>query len=153
MLRDWENHADEVFFIGGQKDEIINFKKYIAQAYPKLSLKVYDGYAHSCRTELAANLTKDSKLIVGLGTPRQEEFAITKTKLNVCSEIYTCGAFISQTAQSGGNYYPAYINKLHLRWMWRIWNEPHVLRRILLNYPQGLYLSAKFYSRFRDRIH
>lgn len=152
LLEEWDNNSDEVFFIGGAKQEVIKFKKYIIKSHPNLKLRTYDGYAKSARTELVANLTKGSKLVVGLGAPRQEQLAITIAQLNLCSHIYTCGAFISQTAQAGTTYYPAYINRLHLRWLWRVWHEPHVFKRILLFYPKGFYLSAKFYQRFKSKI-
>jgi N-acetylglucosaminyldiphosphoundecaprenol N-acetyl-beta-D-mannosaminyltransferase len=33
------------------------------------------------------------------------------------------------------NYYPAVINRLHLRAFYRMYREPHTIKRYLIDYP------------------
>src|SRR5690606_14863225 len=82
-------------------------------------------------------------IFLGMGSPKQEELAIVLK--NPKLTVYTCGAFISQTANYGVNYYPYLINKLHLRWLYRIFKEKGLVRRYLIEYPKSLWLIINHY--------
>jgi N-acetylglucosaminyldiphosphoundecaprenol N-acetyl-beta-D-mannosaminyltransferase len=78
-------------------------------------------------------------LVIGMGTPLQESFLSNIKSLGWGGVGFTCGGFIHQTA-SGLNYYPKWINKLNLRWLYRIWDEPRLLTRYLIQYPRFVVL-------------
>jgi N-acetylglucosaminyldiphosphoundecaprenol N-acetyl-beta-D-mannosaminyltransferase len=74
-----------------------------------------------------------------MGTPLQEEFLL---EVHLKSETiigFTCGGFIHQTAK-GINYYPKWINKFNLRWLFRIFDEPKLFERYFVKYPKSLIL-------------
>lgn len=81
--------------------------------------------------------TKVDLLVVGMGTPLQEEFLLDCAKCGYSGVGYTCGGFLHQTAKRV-NYYPEIFDKFNLRWMYRIIDEPYLLRRYLISYPRGL---------------
>ena len=72
-------------------------------------------------------------VILGLGGKKQEIVA-SQLKPFIDAYIFTCGAFISQTTKEA-HYYPTFINKYNLRWLYRFYKEPHTINRVFLNYP------------------
>ena len=89
-------------------------------------------------------------IFVGLGFPLQERLLLYLSKFHSPFTGYSCGAFISQTAQSK-MYYPYIINKLNMRWFYRAILCKHVRKRLLIEYPKFFF---KFLtdSRFRNFI-
>lgn len=79
-------------------------------------------------------------VIIGMGTPVQEEFAMLCLEHGVKAAIYTCGGFITQSAKSPfvTGFYPKNVDRFHLRAFWRIYKEPHTRRRYFLDYPLNL---------------
>jgi UDP-Gal:alpha-D-GlcNAc-diphosphoundecaprenol beta-1,4-galactosyltransferase len=74
-------------------------------------------------------------LVVGMGTPMQELFAICCKKY--CPNlilILTCGGFLTQTAMKSDYYHPL-IKKLGLRWFQRAFLHQHVRERLIKHYP------------------
>src|SRR5690606_4597421 len=68
-------------------------------------------------------------VVVGMGTPFQEEFLVKLTQLRWSGMGFTCGGFFHQTAKKGSSYYPRWVDKLQLRWLYRIWDEPKLIKR------------------------
>ena len=86
-------------------------------------------------------------IVFGMGTPMQERYALALARRMrqgcVGGLVTTCGGFISQTAGArnrGGRFYPAYIDALGLRWLYRIFSQKHVLARVLKVYPRGIWM-------------
>lgn len=79
-------------------------------------------------------------VLVGMGAGQQERFLVELWARGWRGEGYTCGAFLEQTAQAGGAYYPALVDKLNLRWVYRMIREPRMVRRYLLSYPVAISL-------------
>lgn len=126
-----------VFFAGGSKREVEDFVEKITSLYSDLDVSGFiNGYES---IEEIASAVKDSSadvVILGLGSIKQD---IVANKVKDDATCFTCGAFISQTANSDGNdYYPHIINKLNLRWLFRILKEDRVLQRVLIKYPHFL---------------
>lgn len=137
-----------VFFIGASENDLLKFVNIIKTKYPNIEISGFlSGY--NLRSNIAQDQIISNKvdtLIVGMGTPNQEEF-ITKVKLaGYKGSSFACGAFFSQTANNGLQYYPSWISKIHLRWIYRIYKEPKLVKRYLIDYPIGLYflLSDRF---------
>ena len=88
------------------------------------------------------NINKFNFIVVGIGSPLQEKYALEIVsflkKNSYRGVILTCGGFITQTAISkrkNREFYPFWIDKLNLRWFYRCFKQPYVLKRIILNYP------------------
>jgi N-acetylglucosaminyldiphosphoundecaprenol N-acetyl-beta-D-mannosaminyltransferase len=74
-------------------------------------------------------------IIVGMGTPLQEDFLVDIKKRGWEGNGYTCGGFLHQTASRGIQYYPKWANRYHLRWLYRMIDEPKLIVRFIRNYP------------------
>ena len=133
----------------GTKHFYISYEK----AYPRLKIeKTINGYfREDNHIDIAQEVLgiKPDLIIVGLGTPKQERFAILLKSMGFQGSIYTCGAFITQTAIMGVKYYPTIINNLHLRWFYRIIKEKKLLKRYILLYPLSIwYLLNDYFKSF-----
>ncbi|EHR8642243.1 TPA: WecB/TagA/CpsF family glycosyltransferase, partial [Escherichia coli] len=134
-----QTHSLSVAIIGGSNDEIHQACEYFSIRYPSLKICFkHHGYIDIDKCDHIINELKKSEvqaLIVGMGTPKQEEFILKVEKHIIsCKLFLTCGGFISQTASSGDYYHPL-IKRLGLRWLQRAVLHKHVRRRLLLNYP------------------
>lgn len=102
---------------------------------------VSDGYYSP---DLEQSLLKEALdcdvLLCSMGTPRQEDFLIKLRAIGWKGTGFTCGGYLDQLVSAeGGAYYPCWIDKLNLRWLYRIWKEPkRLLKRYVIDYPTGL---------------
>ena len=93
-----------------------------------------DGYRD--RAELRGTIEDAAPDVVvcGMGVPHQERFLLTLEEAGYAGLMISCGGFIDQLA-AAPRYYPAWIDKLELRWAWRIYQEPRRLwRRYFVDY-------------------
>jgi len=93
-----------------------------------------DGYRD--RAELRAMiLAADPDVVLcGMGVPYQERFLSSLKEAGYAGLMVSCGGFVDQLA-AAPRYYPAWIDKLELRWAWRIYQEPKRLwRRYFVDY-------------------
>lgn len=130
-------------FVGGSHKEIQVFQKIITDRFNQLQIiDSIDGYFKKEKSyEIAEQVIRSRAelVIIGMGTPKQEEFAVLLKELGFSGSIYTCGAFISQTAMSGLHFYPRIIDKLQLRWAFRIFKERNHLKRYFFYYPLSIW--------------
>ncbi len=70
-------------------------------------------------------------LIVGMGAVMQEKFLILAKEKGFKGVGFTCGGFIHQVAQGDMDYYPAWVDKWNLRFVYRFFKERHTRRRYL----------------------
>ena len=134
--------------IGGTPKDIQVFDQIIRDMFPHIKrLQFLSGYEEfdPDMIGMIRDLNPDT-IILGMGTPKQELFALQLKKTGIESSVFCCGAFISQTANTEGEYFPKWISKLHLRWVYRIYKEPKLFRRYLLDYPKGLYTVVMDYA-------
>lgn len=121
-----------VAIIGAKDTENEAYCSQLRAQYPKLTIALsHSGYfSDASRRDLFARLEMlvPDVIIVGLGSPAQEEFG-HQIKLKPGQKLFTCGAHITQSA-GGWQYYPELINKLHLRWLYRLIMEPHTRKRV-----------------------
>jgi exopolysaccharide biosynthesis WecB/TagA/CpsF family protein len=102
---------------------------------PGLNISYYrNGYfsSEAEQDEEAKKIVQQSPdfLIVGMGIIKQEEFLLKVKKAGFKGIGFTCGGFIHQMAQSNlKDYYPKWINDYGLRFLYRIYKEPHTRRR------------------------
>ncbi len=135
-----ESSGRRAGFVGGSPDEIALFQEQLKSIYPGMHAVLFqDGYTiDEERINNQLQMHEIEVLILGMGSPKQELLAIKLRKKGFRGSIYTCGAFISQTAAGGKVYYPQWINRLHLRWMYRIYKQPELYKRYLIAYPKAM---------------
>lgn len=143
----------KIALIASNEKEVSSFVKKIKLQYPLISVVYFrDGYFQSDAEKSIAikeiiKLQTDI-LIVGMGAGNQELF-LQKAKAEGFQGVsFSCGGFVRQEAYSKTEYYPAWIDKLNLRSFYRMYREPHTIKRYLLDYPSALLsLLFKFYAK------
>lgn len=68
-------------------------------------------------------------LIVGMGIIKQEQFLLKVRNAGYQGIGFTCGGFIHQTAQDKAEYYPDWVDNHGLRFVYRMYKEPHTRKR------------------------
>jgi N-acetylglucosaminyldiphosphoundecaprenol N-acetyl-beta-D-mannosaminyltransferase len=147
VLGSAEQQGKRVYFVGARQVELELFISKIKARYPRLTIAGYhNGYFDASQAEgIRADIcrSKADILIVGLGAGRQEQFEQDTLRAGFGGVAFTCGGFIRQEAMATRNYYPALINRLHLRAFYRMYREPHTIKRYLIDYPSNfLHLLA-----------
>jgi N-acetylglucosaminyldiphosphoundecaprenol N-acetyl-beta-D-mannosaminyltransferase len=129
-------HGKKIYFIGSKKEEITGFVDVVRTAYPSMNIVgFHDGYFEDAGEVIRGIISAaPDVVVVGMGTPRQEEFLTTLADAGWTGAGFTCGGFMHQTAKRGARYYPAIINRMGLRWLFRIVDEPKLLWRYLFFY-------------------
>ncbi|MDD1139345.1 WecB/TagA/CpsF family glycosyltransferase [Pseudomonas sp. TNT2022 ID233] len=139
VLRSAEQQGKRVYFVGARQAELDLFISKIKSLYPQLSIAGYhNGYFDAAQAEgIRADICRSAAdiLIVGLGAGRQEQFEQDALRAGFRGVAFTCGGFIRQEALATRQYYPALINRLHLRAFYRMYREPHTIKRYLIDYP------------------
>lgn len=125
-------HHQSIYFIGSSQDKIEQSIKVIANSFPDLNIIGFrNGYFNSLndRQDSIENIRRINPdyLIIGMGSPLQEEFAMDLKKAGYKGIAFTCGGFLHQTSE-GINYYPKWINKLNLRGFYRQYKEKILIR-------------------------
>lgn len=142
-------NCESVYIIGSKTSELYKFIKLIEENYANVRIVgTQDGYFDADdEKEIVSNIIElaPNKIILGMGTPKQEQLSLKLRMVCEKSLIFNCGAFISQTANKGANYYPDYVNKLNLRWVYRIFNEKKMVKRYFVEYPKGVFYIFKDY--------
>lgn len=142
------NNAQRGFILGS--DEVSNnrFLTKITKMFPGVSLDGRSGYFDNDEelTNFQNMLAKSDYdfIVIGMGAVKQEAVAIALKESGFRGRIYTCGGFIHQTALgSEGQYYPAWVDKLNLRFAYRMFKEPSTVQRYLFDYPKAFILLSR----------
>lgn len=151
---DFTSIADPVFaycqenqlsmaIVGSDELSLQRFSEVLVKRYPNLHIAyTRNGYFSGAERQQAIADVVASKadvLLCGMGAVLQEQFLLDVRAAGWAGAGFTCGGFIHQTASTQGDYYPAWIDKYNLRFLYRIWDEPKLLRRYLIDYPQGIF--------------
>lgn len=129
-----------IYFIGTKPGVIDLAIKNIRLLYPTLKIVGYrDGYFNNSRENVLQNIVDINPdiLICGMGTPLQEQFLVDLQDKGWKGRGYTCGGFLHQAANSI-QYYPKWVDKYNLRWLYRIYDEPKLFKRYFWEYPKFL---------------
>jgi len=144
--------SEKGFILGSDEQSNATFLTKISSMYPGLSVEGRSGYFNGDEdlSNYLENLAKTDFdfVIIGMGAVKQEEVANALVDFGFKGRIYTCGGFIHQTAMSGGKYYPWLVNKLQLRFAYRMFKEPTTVRRYLLDYPRAFLLLSRNIHKF-----
>ncbi|NQX82703.1 MAG: WecB/TagA/CpsF family glycosyltransferase, partial [Flavobacteriaceae bacterium] len=133
------NTQKSIYFIGSEEVHINKFIKTISSNFPKMKISGYrNGFFNSEeeKIETIKNIInlKPDVIVVGMGTPYQENFMLKLKANSFKGAAYSCGGFIHQTTEKI-NYYPKVFDKLNLRWLYRMIDEPKLIKRYFMYYP------------------
>lgn len=130
------NNNKSVYFIGSRQEQVESAVQIFKSSYPQLNVVGYrNGYLKSEEEQIAeakhiCELNPDF-LIVGLGIVRQEKFLLLVKDMGFRGVGFSCGGFLHQTAENKINYYPKWIDKLNVRFLYRMIVEKHTRKRYL----------------------
>lgn len=117
------------------KQDILNVAvKTLKDIYPELNIVYFrNGYFKSekemdVEAQKIVGLHPDI-LIIGMGIIKQEEFLLKVKYAGFKGIGFTCGGFIHQLAQNKKDYYSKWINEHGLRFLYRMYKEPHTRKR------------------------
>ena len=136
----------EVYFIGTKPKFIEISIQNIQVKYPDLNIiGSRDGYFKDDE-ELRLHIKEIKKLnpevvIVGMGSPLQENYLIKLKAAGWRGRGFSCGGFLHQSFQNT-DYYPNWVNKFNVRWLYRIYNEPKLIKRYTFDYSWFLVVFA-----------
>lgn len=145
MAKDLFQHAltngKTIYFIGSSQEKLEKTINIISESYPSLTIVGYrNGYFKSVdeRSRAIENIKSINPdyVIIGMGSPLQEEFAYSLKTNGYKGCSFTCGGFIHQTSD-GLNYYPHWVDKYNLRGFYRQYKEKIFLRNYntLIQFP------------------
>ena len=149
-----EKNEKTICIVASEQEELEKAIEIFGERYPELKfVGCRNGY-FSSEEEMDAEaknicLQNPDYLIVGMGVMAQEKFLIKVKEAGYKGIGFTCGGFIHQTALNGGkaDYYPKIVNKMNIRFLYRMYKEPHTRKRYL---KAALIFPLKFAW---DRIH
>jgi len=150
-----EDDKSTIYFIGTKPSLISKSITNIKNKYPNLNIVGYRNGYFNGNEEVDANINEVVELnpevvVVGMGTPMQEQYLIDLKNKGWKGRGFACGGFLHQTAFKTV-YYPKWVNKYNLRWLYRIYREPKLFKRYTIDYAWFLILFLIDFFKFKKR--
>jgi len=151
LFRHCEFKGETIYLIGATLEQVKRSVEILQRQFPALRIVGYrDGYFSSGNEmretcEAVVKLEPDY-VIAGMGTLLQEKFLLHLKAAGYKGTGFTCGGFITQLSMNGIAYYPSWVDKYNLRFLYRFYKEKHTRVR---------YLKAAFLFPFyfiRDKL-
>lgn len=124
-----------VYLIGAEKEFICKASDVIKKEYPELNIVEFrNGYFSSFEErqqsiERIVEMQPDF-VVVGMGSVVQDLYLMDLKKAGFKGIGFSCGGFFHQIAQNGSSeFYPSWIDKCELRYLYRMYKEPHTRKR------------------------
>lgn len=139
-------HGKTIYIVASKQEQVEKAMEIFRERYPMVKFAGYrNGYFASesemdVEAKYIAKLNPDF-LIVGMGALMQEKFLLKVKNAGYQGVGFTCGGFIHQTSRNEIDYYPAWVDKTNLRFVYRMWKEPHTRKRYVM---AGLLFPARF---------
>lgn len=139
-------HGKTIYIVASKREQVEKAVEIFHARYPKVKFAGYrNGYFVSEQEmdEEAKHIVKLNPdfLIVGMGALMQEKFLLKAKNAGYQGIGFTCGGFIHQTSRNEIDYYPTWVDKTNLRFVYRMWKEPHTRKRYVM---AGLLFPARF---------
>ena len=136
LLEYAEENGKTLYIVASKQKQVEKAVKIFKERYPKLQFAGYrNGYFASeeeqqMEAEHIVSLNPDF-LIVGMGALIQEHFLLKVKEKGYQGIGFTCGGFIHQTAKNEIDYYPEWIDRMNLRFLYRMYKEKHTRKRYM----------------------
>lgn len=146
-----QKRGKSLYFVASRQDQVERAVAIFEERYPGLRIcGCRNGYFAS-EEEMDKEAGRICRvnpdfLIVGMGVVMQEKFLLKAREHGFGGIGFTCGGFIHQTAKDEIDYYPGWVDRMNLRFLYRMYKEKHTRKRYL---QAALLFPAKFvYERF-----
>ena len=131
-----ERTGKTVYIVASEQRQVEKAVGVFRQRWPRMVIAGYrNGYfaSEAEQDEEAARIVETAPdfLVVGMGALVQERFLLKVRDAGFGGIGFTCGGFIHQTAKDEIDYYPAWADRLNLRFVYRMYKEKHTRKRYL----------------------
>lgn len=131
-----EKENKTIYIVASKQEEVEKACTIFQKQYPNLNIIGYrNGYFQNEKeqeeTIKKIIQTNPDFLIVGMGAIMQEKFLLKAKDMGFKGIGFTCGGFIHQTAKNEIDYYPEWINKYNIRFLYRMYKEKHTRKRYI----------------------
>jgi len=146
-----QREGRSVMLVGGKPGVASAVAAKLVNNYPRLKIVgMEDGFRPFAELSVSIMAKNPDAVIVGMGVPRQELFLVALREAGFKGLGITCGGFFDQYLEAE-RYYPAWIDRLNLRFAYRLYKEPRRLwRRYLIGYR--IFAKKLFFSRLGFRL-
>ena len=139
-------HDKTIYIVASKQEQVEKAVEIFQERYPEVNFAGYRNGYFSSEEEMdkeAKHITELNPdfLIVGMGALMQEKFLLKAKNAGYQGVGFTCGGFIHQTFRNEIDYYPAWVDKTNLRFVYRMWKEPHTRKRYVM---AGLLFPVRF---------
>ena len=136
LLEYASNQGKTIYIVASKQEQVERAIEIFKERYPNLKFAGYRNGYFSNEDEQDKEATYITQinpdfLIVGMGALMQEKFLLKVKKAGYQGIGFTCGGFIHQTAKNEIDYYPAWADRLNLRFVYRMYKEKHTRKRYL----------------------
>jgi len=136
ILKYAEDNKKTIYIVGSKQEQVEKAISIFKGKYPNLLIAGYRNGYFSSENEMdteAIHITENNPdfLIVGMGALMQEKFLLKVKSMGFKGIGFTCGGFIHQTSKNEIEYYPAWADKLNLRFIYRMYKEKHTRKRYI----------------------
>jgi len=140
-----KRHGWNVVLVGGHNGIAAGAASQIRRHYPGVHVVAcLDGYQPLPELVEQTRQFGRSLVICGMGSNNQERFLIALSRSGWEGVGISCGGYFDQL-QEDISYYPEWIDRLDLRWLYRLAKEPGRLWwRYLIAYPASAVLMLRY---------
>lgn len=149
VFRNMMERHESLFVLGAKPGEVDRSVETIKANFKGIKIAgFHHGYIEDCKEDIVKNIIDSGAkvVIVGMGAPMQDEMCVLLKRTGFIGTVYTCGGFIHQTQETIVSF-PSWTNKLGLRWLYRIFTQNGMLRRLLETYPKFVLTYSWFLFR------
>lgn len=135
-----------LYIVASEQEQVERAVTIIREKYAGINIIGYrNGFFSNNeeKNEEASHIAKlaPDYLIVGMGAIMQEHFLLKVKEAGFHGIGFTCGGFIHQTARGEADYYPAWVDRMNIRFLYRMWKEPHTRKRYFM---AGIIFPVRF---------
>lgn len=138
VFRNMMANDESLFVLGAKPGEVDKSVETIKANFEGVKIAgFHHGYIKECKDEIVREIIDSGAkvVIVGMGAPMQDEMCVLLKRAGFIGTVYTCGGFIHQTQETMVSF-PEWTNKLGLRWLYRIFTQSGMLKRLIETYPK-----------------
>lgn len=151
VFSDMMEHGESLYVLGAKPGEVDKSVETIKENFKGIRIAgFHHGYIKDCKEAIVEEIKNSSAkvVIIGMGAPFQDEMAVLLKRAGFEGSVYTCGGFIHQTQDTIVSF-PAWTNRLGLRWLYRIFTQKGMFRRLIETYPKFVITYSRFLMRMK----
>jgi N-acetylglucosaminyldiphosphoundecaprenol N-acetyl-beta-D-mannosaminyltransferase len=146
-------HRKSIVLVGAKPGVALKAKENFISQYNGLKIVAcFSGYGDDVATANNFIINNNVDIVIcGMGAPNQEKFLMNLKDSSWQGAAFTCGGYIDQSSNSY-IYYPEFVNKLNIRFLFRMYKEPkRLIFRYFFDYVPFIINYMKFYLKGGDK--